>query len=43
MQIIAEDKYESDIGTIVGQFDIHQKSGGEWIQQQTTAERTAQV
>ena len=29
MQIIAEDKYESDIGTIVGQFDIHQKSGGE--------------
>lgn len=25
VQIIAEDKYESDIGMIVGEFDIHQK------------------
>ena len=33
MQIIAEDKYESDIGTIVGEFDIHQKSN-EWSKQQ---------
>ena len=33
MQIIAEDKYESDIGTIVGEFDIHQKSS-EWSKQQ---------
>lgn len=25
-KVIAEEKYESDIGTIVGEFDIHQKS-----------------
>ena len=26
IQIIAEDKYESDIGKLVGEFDIHQES-----------------
>ena len=41
MQIIAEDKYESDIGTIVGEFDIHQKSS-EWSKQQQLGQDLSQ-